>query len=172
VAILKIHHAPDPILAICLPSIEVVTGEIRRLARDMIETMYAAGGVGLAANQVGKPFRLFVANPYPGRGNEIVVLNPVLLHGGSRVRLEEGCLSLPGVSAVVPRCSTVRIQGLTLEGAPRVLEGRGFLARIFQHEMDHLNGLTYPDRLPWLSRRRLLARYGRQQRELARIHVA
>ena len=168
-AILKIRYAPDPILKQPTRPIAAVTAETRRLARDMIETMYAAGGVGLSANQVGVPWQLFVASPDHERGQELIVLNPVIVTRRGRLRLEEGCLSLPGISADVSRAAAVTITGMTLDGKPCTLEGRELLSRIFQHEIDHLQGILFTDRLSWLARQRLVRRYQRQQRELARV---
>lgn len=171
-AILSIRHLPDPILRTVMKPVQTVTPEIRQLARDMIETMHAAGGVGLAANQVGQPWRLFVAiADSPASSQEIVLLNPRILSRHGRVQTDEGCLSLPGISSTVPRASNVRIQGMTLEGRSTILEAQGLLARIFQHETDHLRGHLFIDRLSWLARRRLLKQYHRQQRELARIQL-
>ena len=168
-AILKIRYAPDPILKQPTQPIPTVTAEIRRLAQDMVETMHAAGGVGLSANQVGVPRQLFVANHDHERGQELIVLNPVIVTRRGRLRLEEGCLSLPGISAIVSRAAAVTITGMTLDGKPCTLEGRELLARIFQHEIDHLNGTLFTDRISWLVRQRLVRRYQRQQRELARV---
>lgn len=170
-AILTIVHAPHSVLSTPTQRVTTVTPEIRQLVRDMIDTMYAASGVGLAANQVGHSWRLFVASPDQQRGQELIVLNPVITTQRGRLRIEEGCLSLPGIAAVVSRAAVVRLTGMTLEGTPGTWEGRDLLARIFQHETDHLDGKLYADRLAWLPRRRLLAHYRRQQRLLSGVCI-
>lgn len=169
--ILPIRHLPDPVLRTPTKPIDHITPEIRQLAKDMIQTMHAAGGVGLAANQVGQSWQLFVASPDGQRGQELVVINPVILSRRGQLRLEEGCLSLPGMAAVVTRATAVEIRGLTLDGEERALEGRELLARIFQHEIDHLRGHLFVDRLGWWSKRRLLTQYERQRQELSRVTV-
>lgn len=168
-AILTIRHAPDPVLSAPTRPISIVTPEIRRLAQDMIDTMYAASGVGLSANQVGHPLQLFVASVDQVRGREIVLINPEIVSRRGRLRLEEGCLSLPGIMAIVTRAAQVRVRGLTLDGRSCELDGQELLARIFQHEIDHLHGLLFVNRLAWWRRTRLMRRYQRQQRELARV---
>ena len=170
-AILTIRQIPDPVLRTPAHSIVTVTPEIRQLAHDMIETMYAASGVGLAANQIGHAIQLFVASADQRRGRELVLLNPVILSRGGRLRIEEGCLSLPGIGAVTPRSAVVTVKGLTLDGQEVTVEGRDLLARIFQHEIDHLHGRVYMDRLSWLARQRLLRQYRRQRQALARVSL-
>ena len=170
-AILSIRHAPDPILKTTLRPITAVTPELRQLARDMIDTMYATGGIGLAANQVGQPWQLFVASPQLPRGEALVLMNPVIVSRRGRLRVEEGCLSLPGIGTPTRRAAIVQIRAMTLDGATREFEGHDLLARIFQHEIDHLHGVLFIDRLPLLTRRRLLRQYERQQQELARVKL-
>ena len=168
-AILPIRHVPDTILKTPTKPIPSITPEIRQLAADMIQTMYAASGVGLAANQVGQPWQLFVASPDQEPGRELVLLNPVITTRRGRLRLEEGCLSLPGIAALVNRAAEVEVRAVTLEGNECLVKGTDLLSRIFQHEIDHLNGLVFVDRLPWLARQRLLRTYRRQQRELSKV---
>ncbi|MBI4227224.1 MAG: peptide deformylase [Candidatus Omnitrophica bacterium] len=168
-AILPIHYLPDAALKTPTRPVTSITPDIRHLARDMIHTMHAAGGVGLAANQVGQPWQLFVASPDQERGRELVLLNPKIVSRRGRLRLEEGCLSLPGIAAIVTRAARVEVHAMTLDGTACVLEGQDLLARIFQHEIDHLHGLLFVDRLPWLARQRLLRVYHRQRRELSKV---
>jgi peptide deformylase len=126
-----------------------LNGDLQQLVDDMVETMYAAPGVGLAANQVGSPHRLFVANPAEDHDPSklLVVINPELVESdGERVG-EEGCLSVPDFREEVRRAGRVVLRGLDRNGKPIEVEGRDLLARIFQHEMDHLNGLFFVDRL-------------------------
>jgi peptide deformylase len=111
--------------------------------------MYAAPGVGLAANQVGSPHRLFVANPAEDRDPSklLVVINPEIAESNGELVSEEGCLSIPEFREEVRRARRILLRGLDREGRPLEVEGQDLLARIFQHEMDHLNGLFFVDRL-------------------------
>ncbi len=134
--------------------VDAFTPEIDRLIGDMIETMYAAPGVGLAAPQVGVALRIFVVDISIGRdpGGLIVMVNPEFVEREGAQTEEEGCLSLPGFEATVLRPSRVVIQGFDREGSEQRQEGTGLLARAFQHEMDHLDGLLFVDRLRGLKR--------------------
>ena len=124
-------------------------GDLQRLIDDMVETMYAAPGLGLAANQVGSPHRLFVANPAENRdpAKLLVMLNPELVETEGEILFEEGCLSIPDFREDVRRARRVLLRGIDRNGLPLEVEGEQVLARIFQHEMDHLNGLFFVDRL-------------------------
>ena len=124
-------------------------GDLQRLIDDMVETMYAAPGLGLAANQVGSPHRLFVANPAENRdpAKLLVMLNPELVETEGEILFEEGCLSIPDFREDVWRARRVLLRGIDRNGLPLEVEGEQVLARIFQHEMDHLNGLFFVDRL-------------------------
>ncbi|QNP62096.1 peptide deformylase [Streptomyces genisteinicus] len=154
----------DPVLhAPCGPVTEF-GAELSRLVEDMFATMYAAQGVGLAANQVGVGLRVFV---YDCPDDEEVrhvghVVNPRLVEAdGVVVRGTEGCLSLPGLQAPTDRYDRAVVEGVRGDGSPVRIEGTGFFARCLQHECDHLDGLVYADRLsPW--RRSRLARAARK----------
>jgi peptide deformylase len=124
-------------------------GDLQRLIDDMVETMYAAPGLGLAANQVGSPHRLFVANPAENRdpAKLLIMLNPELVETEGEILFEEGCLSIPDFREDVRRARRVLLRGIDRNGRPLEVEGERLLARIFQHEMDHLNGLFFVDRL-------------------------
>ncbi|QDO87422.1 peptide deformylase [Ornithinimicrobium ciconiae] len=131
-----------------------VTDEVRELVADMFDTMEAAEGVGLAANQVGVRLRIFVYDcPVPGAENaKGVVINPVLERLGAPAPLDEeedgeGCLSVPGEYFPLARHPQARVTGIDLDGNEVVIEGEGLLARCLQHETDHLDGLLYVDRL-------------------------
>jgi peptide deformylase len=126
-----------------------VTPDIDRLVDDLIETMYAAPGVGLAAPQVGVPLRVFVVDISVGRNPSdlIVMINPELVERDGMQLEEEGCLSLPGFNATVVRPSRVVVKGLDRTGREQRLEGTDLLARAFQHEMDHLDGTVFVDHL-------------------------
>jgi len=134
--------------------VEAVTAEVERLIDDMIETMYAAPGVGLAAPQVGVALRVFVADISVGRDPNglIVMVNPQFLELEGMQLEEEGCLSVPGFNATVVRASKVIIKGLDRSGAEQQHEATGLLARAYQHEMDHLDGTVFVDRLRGIKR--------------------
>lgn len=122
---------------------------VRRLVDDMVDTMYAAPGVGLAAPQIGVPLRVFVVDISVGRhpADLIVMINPVFVERDGLQVEEEGCLSVPGFNASVVRPQRAVVRGLDRGGEERTIEGRDLLARAFQHEMDHLDGTIFLDRL-------------------------
>ncbi|MFN7916940.1 MAG: peptide deformylase [Vicinamibacterales bacterium] len=134
--------------------VDAVTPEIDRLITDMIETMYAAPGIGLAAPQVGVPLRIFVVDLSVGRdaGGLIVMINPEFVERDGMQLEEEGCLSVPGFNATVVRPKRAVVKGLDREGNPQQIEGTDLLARAFQHEMDHLDGTLFVDRLRGIKR--------------------
>src|SRR5215212_7463067 len=134
--------------------VDAITADIERLIDDMIETMYAAPGIGLAAPQVGVPLRLFVVDVSVGRdlNGLVVVVNPVFGEVEGVQIEEEGCLSVPGFNATVVRPSKVVVTGLDRHGSVLRLEGKDLLARAFQHEMDHLDGTLFVDRLRGIKR--------------------
>lgn len=134
--------------------VENLTEEIVTLARDMADTMYRAPGVGLAAPQVGVPLRVFVVDVTLGHDpcGLITIVNPVWVAREGMQLEEEGCLSVPGFNATVARPERAAIRGLDLEGRERTYEGKGLLARAFQHEMDHLEGKVFLDRLRGIKR--------------------
>jgi peptide deformylase len=134
--------------------VDDITPDLERLIQDMVETMYAAPGVGLAAPQVGVPLRVFVIDVSVGRDPSglITLLNPEFVEREGMQLEEEGCLSLPGFNATVARPDFAVVKGLDVKGQERTLEGRGLLARAFQHEMDHLDGKVFVDRLRGIKR--------------------
>jgi peptide deformylase len=133
------------------PALDVadVDDGIHSLVDDMVETMYAAPGVGLAATQLGVPQRIFVIDITLGRSaaDLIVMINPVFLERDGMQLEEEGCLSVPGFNATVVRPARAVVRGLDRAGTERTIEGHDLLARAFQHEMDHLDGTVFVDRL-------------------------
>ncbi len=131
-----------------------ITPEIDVLINDMIETMYAAPGVGLAAPQVGVPLRIFVVDITLGRepSGPIVMINPTFITRDGMQLEEEGCLSVPGFEATVVRPTRVVVKGLDRDGTAHQHEGTGLLARAFQHEMDHLDGTLFIDHLRGIKR--------------------
>jgi peptide deformylase len=134
--------------------VEAVTPEIRHLINDMIETMYAAPGVGLAAPQIGVPLRIFAVDVSVGRDPSglLVFINPEFVERDGVQLEEEGCLSIPGFEATVVRPARAVIKGLDRDGAEQQREGTALLARAFQHEMDHLDGTLFVDRLRGIKR--------------------
>lgn len=130
------------------------TADLEEIARDMVETMYAAPGVGLAAPQIGLDLRLMVIDVTVGEDPKqlIVMANPVLLAQDGEQHEEEGCLSVPGYSGVVARPAWVQVRGRDLKGEEVFMEGTGLLARAFCHEIDHLDGKLFLDRLGILKR--------------------
>lgn len=149
--ILKFGEAP-----LHQPAAEVpaVTDDIRKLIDDMVETMYAAPGIGLAAPQIGVPLRLFVVDLSLGHNaNELIAfVNPVFVERDGVQLEEEGCLSVPGFNATVARPKRAIVKGLDRNGDERTLEGIDLLARAFQHEMDHLDGKLFLDRVRGIKR--------------------
>lgn len=147
-------------------TVDEITDEIQMLVDDMVETMYAAPGVGLAAPQVGVSLRIFVVDTSAGanRRDLRVFVNPELVERGGMQIEDEGCLSVPGFTASVVRPSKVSIQGLDRNGEPTSCEGSGLLARALQHEMDHLDGRLFLDRLRGVKRHLILRRIRKLQR--------
>jgi len=150
----------DQILHDAAKPVDGITPDIDRLVDDMIETMYAAPGIGLAAPQVGIPLRLFVVDLSVGRDPKglIVMINPEFVERDGMQLEEEGCLSVPGFNATVVRPGRAVIKGLDRAGDPQQIEGTGLLARAFQHEMDHLDGTVFVDRLRGIKREMIVRR--------------
>jgi peptide deformylase len=148
-------------------AIQTITADIAALAQDMVETMYAAPGIGLAAPQIGVPIRLFVIDLSLGHDPKglIALVNPEFVEREGMQLEEEGCLSLPGFNATVARPERATIRGLDFDGHERYFTGEGLLARAFQHEMDHLDGRVFVDRLRGIKRRLIVHRIRRQMRK-------
>jgi peptide deformylase len=135
-------------------TVETITPEIQTLVDDMIQTMYAAPGIGLAATQVGVGLRIFVADISVGRNpaDLLTFINPEIIERDGMQLEEEGCLSVPGFNATVARPQRVVLKGLDRNGDERSVDATGLLARCFQHEMDHLDGTVFVDRLRGLQK--------------------
>jgi len=144
-AVLKIRTNPDPVLRRKARRIAVIDDSIRRLIDDMVETMQGSYGVGLAANQVGVPLRVVVIQ-LPEE-EVLVMVNPVIVETKGERMVIEGCLSVPGYQAEVPRAESVRIQARDRNGKIFRKRGTELLAQAMQHEIDHLNGMLYIDYL-------------------------
>jgi peptide deformylase len=160
--IIPIRTLGDPVLREPAKPVETFDRKLRELAKDMTETMYAAPGVGLAGPQVGVSLRVFVFDD--GQTGPLFVANPELLEAEGEEVEEEGCLSIPGPYHPTPRAKRIRCRGQDVKGRPFDMTGEGLLARIFQHETDHLLGMLYIDRLDDDGRRSVLA-------ELRRIEL-
>lgn len=156
-SVLEIHVLGSPVLRETTTPVAEVTDEVRRLVDDMLETMYAANGVGIAAPQVGRSERITVVDVGDG---PIALINPeILSSGGGSARAEEGCLSIPEIFAEVERALSVTVRALDAKGERFELSGTDLLARCLQHEIDHLHGKLFVDYLSMLKRRSVLARW-------------
>lgn len=147
---MKVLKYPHPILKYKCKPIQKIDAGLRDLVAEMFEIMYEDEGVGLAANQVGLPYQLLVLNPEGDpekKEEEMVLINPVILKRSGKYEDNEGCLSFPGVHADVVRAEKIVFEFVSLDGEVRRLEWKGHPARIVQHEIDHLNGITFIDRL-------------------------
>ena len=160
--IIPIRTLGDPVLKTPAKPVEHFDDALRRLSESMLETMYDAPGVGLAGPQVGISLRVFVFDD--GATGPMFMANPELLSPGGEVVEEEGCLSIPGPFYPTPRSATIVCRGQDLSGDPLEMTGEGLLARIFQHETDHLEGTLFIDRLQEEGRKAVLA-------ELRRIEL-
>ena len=154
---LQIIKYPHPTLRYRSGPIRRVDKALREIVAEMFDLMYENEGVGLAANQVDLPIRLFVANPagVRGEGEELVIINPEIQRPRGSEAAQEGCLSLPGVYGQVKRPKTVRLSAYDLKGNPIDTDVDGFLGRVLQHEYDHLNGVMFFDRMSDESAREL-----------------
>jgi peptide deformylase len=144
---LEIVLWPDPVLLSGAAPVEKVDEHVRAVVAEMRRVMFELKGVGLAAPQVGVPLRLMLVCPTGSPGEERVLVNPRIVTSGTQVLGEEGCLSFPGIYGRVERAKQVRVAYQDLEMRPQVLELDGFVARIVQHEGDHLDGRVFVDRM-------------------------
>ncbi len=163
----KIVKYPDPVLKTPTNKVEIIDESIKNLVKDMFETMYHEEGVGLAANQIGVPLSVMVIDTTPKKESppiKAVLINPEVLDMEGKITYREGCLSFPGLTVEVQRSSKVRVKALDLEGKEREYIFEGFPAIVFQHEFDHLNGITFVDRLNGLRKRLALERYSKLQK--------
>jgi peptide deformylase len=160
-----LRHGSDVLHRPAKP-VGAVNDDIRALVDDMIQTMYAAPGVGLAAPQVGVPLRIFVADVTVGRDKAglYVFINPQFVERDGMQLEDEGCLSVPGFSATVARPSRAVVTGLDRDGNEQTVEGTGLLARCFQHEMDHLDGRLFVDHLRGLQKDLILRKIKKKAR--------
>ena len=164
-ALLKILHYPDPRLHTVAQPVAAVTEEIRQLAADMAETMYAAPGIGLAATQIDRHIRMLVVDISEEKNRLLTLINPrILLKEGETVH-EEGCLSVPGIYDKVTRAEQIRVRAMNLAGETFVLDAGGLLAVCIQHEIDHLDGKVFVEYLSRLKQTRIRHKLTKQARE-------
>jgi peptide deformylase len=163
---LDVRILGDPILRQKAAQVGAISDATRKLIRDMFETMYAEEGVGLAAPQVGVSERIIVVDPHNDEVAAFALINPEIVDTSKETEKgEEGCLSIPGLRDLVERSVRVVVRGTTVEGEPRELELSGLPARIIQHEIDHLDGILFFDRLSPLKRKLLLAKWQKTKPE-------
>jgi len=160
-AVLEIKKYPDKILMKKTEPVREFDGELQRLIDDMIETMYAAPGIGLAANQVGVSKQVLTVDvrSIQEQGDLIVLINPEIVSSDGECEIEEGCLSLPEYKTVLKRPEKIRVRGLNRKGSPLEFECDGLLARALQHEIDHLNGILLIDRIGRIKKEFFKKRY-------------
>lgn len=159
-AVRKIEMLGAEVLRQPAPEVASVDDDLRTLIRDMFETMYEAEGIGLAAPQVGVSQRLIVVDVREEGSAQMALINPRIVDASAeKEKAEEGCLSIPGVSSVVERPAEVVVEATTEAGEPIRIEAEGLLARCLQHEVDHLDGVLFIDRLSALKRNMVLKRY-------------
>lgn len=163
-ALLPILHYPDPRLHKVAARLERIDDEIRKLINNMAETMYSVPGVGLAATQVDVHLRIIVIDISESRDQLRVFVNPELIAASGVVEREEGCLSVPDVYEKVRRAERVTVRAQDAEGRPYTLEAEGLLAVCIQHEMDHLEGKVFVEKLSRLKQARIRARLRKQER--------
>ena len=164
---LNILRYPDPRLKKRAAAVAKVNDRVRKLVRDMAETMYSAPGVGLAATQVDVHLRVIVIDVSEAKNQLLTLINPEILSSEGVSTCEEGCLSLPGVYERVERADKIRVRALNAEGEPFELDADGLLAVCIQHEMDHLEGKVFVEYLSRLKQTRIRTRLLKQERESA-----
>ncbi|MBI5631200.1 MAG: peptide deformylase [Elusimicrobia bacterium] len=152
-------HGETVLKKTCQPvDYEALKPELPAILKQMWATMYAANGVGLAAPQVGLDLRLSIIDVRPGgKHQRLVLINPEILSSRGQILEEEGCLSVPGVYAKLQRASAVRVRALDARGLPCEMAGEGLLARAFQHEIDHLDGKLFIDRLDFVHKLKVMS---------------
>ncbi|MBI5208967.1 MAG: peptide deformylase [Elusimicrobia bacterium] len=154
-----IKHGEKILRTVCDPvDYAAVRKELPRILRDMFATMYSVRGVGLASPQIGLNLRLSVIDVRPeGKARRLVLINPVIVASSGELEEEEGCLSVPGIYARIHRHAKVTIRALDARGRPYEMTGEGMLARAFQHEVDHLDGKLFIDRLDFITRLKVMS---------------
>lgn len=163
-ALLNVLHFPNPRLRLKAKSVETVDDTIKTLAKDMLDTMYAEGGIGLAATQVDVQKRVIVIDLSEHRDDPMCLINPEIIELEGTEQMQEGCLSVPGYYDLVERAEKIRFRYLDLEGQAVEANAEGLLAVCIQHEIDHLNGKLFIDYLSPLKQQRLRKKLEKQER--------
>jgi len=167
---LVILEYPDPRLRQKAEPVSFVDDALRQLVEDLLETMYAAHGIGLAATQVDIHKRVLVIDVSEPRNDPLVLINPEILSAEGREPFEEGCLSLPGIYDKVQRATKIRVRALGRDGRPFEINAEGLLAVCIQHEMDHLEGQLFVDYLSELKRQLIRKRLQKERRQRSSMH--
>jgi peptide deformylase len=162
---LAILEYPDPRLRTRAKAVAEVDDRVRQLAADLLETMYAANGVGLAASQVDVHLRVIALDVSETRDQPLILINPELLSAAGKGPGEEGCLSLPGIYDKLSRATQIHVRALDLQGKPFEMDAEGLLAVCIQHEMDHLEGKLFVDYLSELKRQLIRRRLEKERRQ-------
>jgi peptide deformylase len=162
-ALLEILHYPDARLRLEARPVVKIDAAIRQLVADMLETMYAAPGIGLAATQVNVQQQVIVIDVSEDRDQPLVLINPRIVEKRGVETMEEGCLSVPSVYGEVERAEWVEVEALNSDGQPFTLQAEGLLAVCIQHEMDHLTGKLFVDYLSPLKRQRIRKKLEKQK---------
>ncbi|MEK6714191.1 MAG: peptide deformylase [Nitrospirota bacterium] len=169
-SVLRIREYPDPILRQKSKPVEKWDDELNKVIQDMMDTIDAVPGLGLAAVQVGAPVSLFIYDPDLSSESPVkdysVFINPEIVYEEGEVKGEEGCLSVPDYRDSVVRAQVVKVRGYNKNGEGIEITAEGLLARVFQHEIDHLNGVLFIDRLSSLKRGLFLRRMKKRERQL------
>ena len=160
-ALLKVRTYPDPVLKKKAEPLHEFGSSEQKIFDDMIETMWVEDGVGLAAPQIGFSKRILVASPSMKKSETLVFVNPEITQSVGRELGVEGCLSLPGISGEIMRAKKIHVRFLDRRGRRQAMDAKGLLARIIQHEIEHLDGILLIDRLDFNKRQQVLAGYQR-----------
>ena len=167
-AVLDVLIYPDENLATVCQPVEKVDDELRQFIDDMFETMYQHEGIGLAAPQVNVLKRVITIDIEGDKANQIVLINPEILESSGETGIEEGCLSIPGCRALVPRKEKLTVKALNRQGEEFILDADGLLAICIQHEIDHLNGVLFVDHISPLKRQRFREKMQKLKKQIAR----
>ncbi|MGX2975391.1 peptide deformylase [Ursidibacter arcticus] len=167
-AVLDVLIYPDENLATVCQPVEKVDDELRQFIGDMFETMYQHEGIGLAAPQVNVLKRVITIDIEGDKANQIVLINPEILESSGETGIEEGCLSIPGCRALVPRKEKLTVKALNRQGEEFILNADGLLAICIQHEIDHLNGVLFVDHISPLKRQRFREKMQKLKKQIAR----
>lgn len=167
-AILDVLIYPEENLAKVCEAVEKIDAELNKFIDDMFDTMYEHEGIGLAAPQVNVLKRVITIDIEGDKSNQIVLINPEILEASGETGIEEGCLSIPGCRALVPRKEKLKVKALNRQGEEFVLDADGLLAICIQHEIDHLNGVLFVDHISALKRQRFKEKMLKLKKQMAR----